>query len=208
MTKQGLDPDVWSAAYERGRRLTLDEAVALVVAVGDAAGVLDGPLRTPDAGRLARDLRAASTAAPQLGATVIVDTGRRPADRPPIGRWRTDMNENRASRGPNWGLLLLIPAAVIVAKGRDASPGDVGRRVGDRAGTPPATYGHGHHGRFASRTRAGGQPAAFRLPPKIEWMLDTWHTRAHESAATAERRPDGRWTEATDPKDTGKPTTA
>ena len=27
------------------------------------------------------------------------------------------MNENRASGGPNWGLLLLIPAAVIVAKG-------------------------------------------------------------------------------------------
>ena len=43
MTRQGLDPDVWSAAYERGRRLTLDEAVAVVVAVGDTAGILDRP---------------------------------------------------------------------------------------------------------------------------------------------------------------------
>ncbi len=45
MTKKGLDPDVWSAAYERGRRLTLDEAVALVVTLGESAGILDGPPR-------------------------------------------------------------------------------------------------------------------------------------------------------------------
>ena len=45
MTKKGLDPDVWSAAYEQGRRLTLDEAVALVVTLGESAGILDGPSR-------------------------------------------------------------------------------------------------------------------------------------------------------------------
>ena len=41
ITKQSLDPDLWAAAYERGRRLTLDEAVAIVVALGEEAGVLD-----------------------------------------------------------------------------------------------------------------------------------------------------------------------
>jgi predicted ATPase/class 3 adenylate cyclase len=40
LTRQNLDADTWAAAYARGRRLTLDEAVALVVALGDAAGVL------------------------------------------------------------------------------------------------------------------------------------------------------------------------
>ena len=40
MTRQNLDPETWAAAYARGRRLTLDEAVAKVVALGDAAGML------------------------------------------------------------------------------------------------------------------------------------------------------------------------
>lgn len=43
MTKDSLDPGIWSAAYERGRRLTLDEAVANVVALGDAVDMLGGP---------------------------------------------------------------------------------------------------------------------------------------------------------------------
>ena len=69
--------------------------------------------------------------------------------------------------------------------------------------------GHGHHGRFAMGRGPGDQPAAFRLPPKIEWMLDTWHTRAHETAATADATAmTADATEATDPKDSGKPTTA
>jgi predicted ATPase/class 3 adenylate cyclase len=42
LTKQSLYPAVWAAAYDRGRRLTLDEAVAIVVALGEAAGVLEG----------------------------------------------------------------------------------------------------------------------------------------------------------------------
>ncbi len=45
-TRATLDPGVWTAAYERGRRLTLDEAVGLVVTLGEAAGILDGPTRT------------------------------------------------------------------------------------------------------------------------------------------------------------------
>jgi tetratricopeptide (TPR) repeat protein len=38
--RKSLDPTVWAEAYDRGRRLTLDEAVAMIVALGDAAGVL------------------------------------------------------------------------------------------------------------------------------------------------------------------------
>ena len=43
MTRQNLDPAAWAEAYARGRRLTLDEAVAVVVALGDAAGIVDSP---------------------------------------------------------------------------------------------------------------------------------------------------------------------
>jgi hypothetical protein len=39
-TRENLDPETWAAAYERGRRLTLDEAVSMIVGLGDAAGVL------------------------------------------------------------------------------------------------------------------------------------------------------------------------
>ena len=38
--RQNLDPTAWADAYERGRRLTLDEAVAKIVGLGDAAGFL------------------------------------------------------------------------------------------------------------------------------------------------------------------------
>ena len=30
------------------------------------------------------------------------------------------------------------------------------------------------------------EAGSFRLPPKIEWMLDTWHTRAHQKADAAD----------------------
>ncbi len=123
------------------------------------------------------------------------------------------MNDSRATRGPNWGLLLLIPAAVIVAKGamrRRAMWEAAWASDPSSAGHPS---GHGHHGRFAAGRGPEGQPPAFRLPPKIEWMLDTWHTRAHEATATADTAvtagaaaaPDA--SAAPDPKDTGKPTT-
>lgn len=38
--RQGLTPEVYSPAYERGRRLSLDEAVALVLDMGRLAGVI------------------------------------------------------------------------------------------------------------------------------------------------------------------------
>jgi hypothetical protein len=30
------------------------------------------------------------------------------------------------------------------------------------------------------------EAGSFRLPPRIEWMLDTWHTRAHQTADRAD----------------------
>ena len=86
------------------------------------------------------------------------------------------MNDNRgARRGPGKGLLLLIPAALIIAKGAQrrramwaSAPGEGG----------PAGFGHGHHRRFDS----GRGDAAFRLPPRLESTLEAWHTRTHRAA--------------------------
>jgi hypothetical protein len=40
--RAGLPPETFAAAYERGRRMTLDEAVAAVVRLGEDAGDLRG----------------------------------------------------------------------------------------------------------------------------------------------------------------------
>ena len=67
------------------------------------------------------------------------------------------MNDNRATKGPNWRLLLLIPAAVIVAKGA------MRRRAmweGAWATDPSHPYGHGHHGTRARRSAGRVQAAA------------------------------------------------
>jgi hypothetical protein len=95
-----------------------------------------------------------------------VGAGERPANR--TGP-EDDMNENRERRGPNPALLLLIPAALIIAKGAR------------RRRTMWASGGHGHHASFGQGGPSADERAAFRLPPKIEWMLDAWHTRAHEA---------------------------
>jgi hypothetical protein len=131
----------------------------------------------------ARILRGASTAAPQLPTRLIVTRADGSRNSRHIQAAEDDMNENRATRGPSWGLLLLIPAAVILAKGAMrrramwgsawAEPGSVGR-------------GYGHRGHFDSGEGTPDRGAAFRLPPRIEWMLDTWHTRAHQTSDTTE----------------------
>ena len=88
------------------------------------------------------------------------------------------MNETQTRGGPNVGLLLAIPAVVIIAKaamhrrqmmesGWSGAGGPVGR-------------GYGRH-RFAGPDGELG-PRTFRLPPRIEAALDAWHTRTHEAA--------------------------
>jgi hypothetical protein len=101
------------------------------------------------------------------------------------------MNQQTTSRGPNWPLLLLIPAAVIIAKGAARR-----RAMWESGWTPDGATAHRHgHGHGPQRRFGGDMNAgAFRLPPKIEWMLETWHTRAHEQADSAEA------TNATAPK--------
>jgi hypothetical protein len=96
-------------------------------------------------------------------------------------RSEDDMNENSASRGPNRALLLVIPAAMIVAKMARRR-----RTMLESGWTPSAAtgHGHGHRGRFGGEGAAA--VGAFRLPPKIEWMLDTWHTRAHQKSDFAD----------------------
>jgi hypothetical protein len=85
-----------------------------------------------------------------------------------------DMNDNQTRRGPSPALLLLIPAALIIAKGARR------RREMWMSGG-----GYGHRHGFAGGGPGAGGRAEFRLPPKLEWMLDSWHTRAHETASAA-----------------------
>jgi len=105
------------------------------------------------------------------------------------------MSEQRSGGGPNWGLLLLIPVAVIVAKGamrRRAEWEAAGGRPWDAAGGRPwaragshawgaAGRGRGCHGRLEGDATEAKEPGAFPLPPRIERILDTWHARAHRS---------------------------
>ena len=88
------------------------------------------------------------------------------------------MNENRTSRGPSWGLVLLIPAALIIAKGAMRR-----RAMWESAWGTSGSVGHayGHHGHFAGGEDEPDRRTAFRLPPKIERTLDAWHARAHQA---------------------------
>jgi hypothetical protein len=91
---------------------------------------------------------------------------------------RSDRSRGRHHRG----LLLLIPAAVIIAKGAKH------RRAMRESGWGQAGPGrrHGHGPGFHGREGTADERASFRLPPKIEWMLETWHTRAHEQPAATD----------------------
>jgi hypothetical protein len=94
-----------------------------------------------------------------------------------------DMNENRDRRGLNPAWLLLIPAAVIIAKGARRRRAMWASGWGESG---PASRGFGHHRGFGDREGGGDQRAVLRLPPKIERMLETWHTRAHEATGSTE----------------------
>ena len=90
------------------------------------------------------------------------------------------MNDNQGRRGPGLWPLLLIPLVIFIAKGASrrramwASTGGYGRQPG---------FGHGGP--------SAEERAAFRLPPKIEWMLEAWHTRAHEARSADDASPTG-----------------
>ncbi len=93
------------------------------------------------------------------------------------------MHETRGGRGPSRGLLLLIPAALILAKAAKHRRQVMWESV---EGEPTTVGGpHGHHGRSARRGWSAG-PDGFRLPPRIESALDAWHTRAHQDTASTE----------------------
>ena len=74
-----------------------------------------------------------------------------------------DVIEKRTSGGPSVGLLLLIPAALFVAKAAM------------------------HHHRTAWDETAGHD--ALRLPPRAARMLEAWHTQAHQSSGTGDAGP-------------------
>ena len=93
------------------------------------------------------------------------------------------MNETQTRRGPNVGLLLAIPAVVIIAK---AAMHRRAMMESGWSGPGGRGYGYGHH-RFAGADGETG-PRAFRLPPRIEAALGAWHTRAHEAADTSETK--------------------
>jgi hypothetical protein len=93
------------------------------------------------------------------------------------------MNEMRRGGGPNRGLLLLIPAALILAKAAKHRRQAMWESTKEEAGA--AGGPHGHHARFGRRGwSATGD--GFRLPPRIESALDAWHTRAHQATPSAE----------------------
>jgi hypothetical protein len=95
----------------------------------------------------------------------------------------TDMHEHPARKGTNWKPLLLIPAAVVIAKGAARR-----RARWEAMGSGPAGRRHGHgHGFGPGLTTADGRE--FRLPPKIEAMLEAWHAQAHEQDRN-EQEPD------------------
>lgn len=85
------------------------------------------------------------------------------------------MNETQTRRGPNLGLLLLIPAAVIIAKA-------VSQRramMMESGWSGPGGRRYGRHGFAGAEDETGAR--SFQIPPWIESALDAWHTRAHKA---------------------------
>lgn len=93
------------------------------------------------------------------------------------------MNANTERRGPNPALLLLIPAALIIAKGAKRRRAMWAAEGGH--GPMGRSFGH-HHGFDRGGFDAQG---GFRLPPWIKEALDDWHTSAHASAQGSQPDP-------------------
>ena len=88
-------------------------------------------------------LRATSIVRSRLRPNVIVSASGSPARG--SEQAENDMNEPRERKGPNLGLLLLIPAAVIIAKGASRRRAQWRAAWGGTGGFGPR---HGHHGQF------------------------------------------------------------
>ena len=85
------------------------------------------------------------------------------------------MNERCERRGPNLGLLLLIPAAVMIAKGAHRHGAMGGAAWGPGPGV--GRRGHGHGSPFWRGGVEGDGPATF---------IAAWHTRAHQGTDPVE----------------------
>ena len=94
------------------------------------------------------------------------------------------MNTESKQGGPSVGLLLLIPAAALVVHAAKRHHQMMWDEIGGPESETPYRR-HGHH-RFAAPESASAARDGFRLPPRIEWMLETWHTRAHQTAEPTE----------------------
>ena len=90
------------------------------------------------------------------------------------------MNQSPTPKGRNLRPLLLIPVAVAIARGMSRHRG---RRDAAWGGPGFRQYGPGRHGRFGQVDPTTGE---FRLPPRIEAMLDVWHKRAHDEGEVSE----------------------
>jgi len=89
------------------------------------------------------------------------------------------------SGGPSVGLLLLIPAAAVVVHAAMRHHRMMWEEIGDPGSATPSRW-HGHQRRFAAPDADGVVRETFRLPPRIEWMLNSWHTRAHQASEPTE----------------------
>jgi len=89
------------------------------------------------------------------------------------------MNEKHTGGGPSVGLLLLIPAVAIVMRAAVRHHRMMWDEIGE-SGAPAPRRRHGRHSLAGPGSDAAGRDG-FRLPPRIEWMLDTWHARAHQA---------------------------
>jgi len=97
------------------------------------------------------------------------------------------VNQRSNGGGPGIGLLLLIPAAAIVARAAMRRHALMWDEVGEPGSAAPRRrHGHRHFAGPGFDPTARGE---FRLPPRIEWMLETWHDRAHQAAEPKDPEP-------------------
>ena len=77
------------------------------------------------------------------------------------------MHDKHHSGGPHIGLLLLLPVVAIAA----------------------SKAMHRHRMMWEEVGGAESAGRELRLPPRIEWMLETWHTRAHQATEKTDAAP-------------------